>query len=256
MIRQTHKRRAVADRRDALTIEIGPERARVVSWDECHETALITTMPAMTLLSERFLARCVDAASTRGFKELRTGALSPLEQATFLRAGFEVRSELCLLAMSLDAAAPTALRKDASGGVWRFEDYEDGCLEELIDIDRAAFGVNSGFGLPALRESIVATPSTSIRVAVSAQDATEAYAVFGCSTLHGYVQRLAVRPSAQRRGAGFGLLCDGLDWMRRGRAARAFVNTERGNEAALGLYRGMGFEEQGSFLSILSLSLR
>ncbi len=235
---------------------MGPERARVVSWDEGHETALITTMPAMTLLSERFLARCVDAASTRGFKELRTGALSPLEQATFLRVGFEVRSELCLLAMSLDAGVPTSLREDGPGGVWRFKDYEDNCLDELIDIDRAAFGVNSGFGLPALRESIAATPTTSIRVAVSAQGATEAYAVFGRSTLHGYVQRLAVRPSAQRRGAGFGLLCDGLDWMRRDRVGRAFVNTERGNEAALALYRSAGFEEQGSSLSTLSLSLR
>ena len=255
VIRQTHKRRAVADRRDALTIKMGLERARVVSWDEGNESALITTMPAMTLLSERFLARCVDAASTRGFKELRTSALSPLEQATFLRAGFEVRSELCLLAMSLHAAS-TALRVDGPGGVWHFKEHEDSRLEEMIDIDRAAFGVDSGFGLPTLRESIAATPTTSVRVGVSAQGATEAYAVFGRSTLHGYVQRLAVRPSAQRRGAGRGLLCDGLDWMRRGRAGRAFVNTERGNEAALALYRSVGFEEQGSSLSTLSLSLR
>ena len=246
----------MAARRDDSTIIMGPERARVVSWDEGHQSALITTMPAMTLLSERFLARCVDAASTRGFKELRTGALSPLEQATFLRAGFEVRSELRLLSISLDAAPPTAVRKDVPGGVWRFDDYGRSCLEQLVDVDRAAFGVESGFGLPALRESIAATPSTSVRVALSAEGATEAYVVCGRSTVHGYVQRLAVRPSAQRRGAGSGLLCDGLNWMKRSGALRAFVNTERGNEAALALYRSVGFEEQGSSLSTLSLSLR
>jgi ribosomal protein S18 acetylase RimI-like enzyme len=229
---------------------MGAEQARIVPWEEGSRSALITTAPAMTLLSSEFVVHCVEVMAARGFEEVRTGALSPLEEVAFLQAGFEVRSELALLAMSLESAAVAPV----SAG--RFEDYKSRRIDELVDVDRAAFGESFGFGLRALQEAIVATPFASVRVALADAGRLGGYAVFGRSALHGYVQRLAVTPSAQRRGAGRGLLGDGLGWMRRSGVAQVFVNTERSNEAALALYRSAGFEEQRTTLSTLSVSLR
>ena len=249
MIRQTLKRRAVRARADS-TIRLGTERARIVAWGEGCRAALITTAPAMTLLSAHFVAHCVEVAAARGFGELRTGALGPLEQVAFLQAGFEVRSELTILTIRLDTAGA------APDSAWRFADFEQRRFPDLVYLDQAAFGENCGFGISTLREAIAATPSTRIRGALDQAGELKGYALFGRSGFNGYVQRLAVNPSAQRRGAGRGLLADGLGWMSRSGVDRVFVNTERTNAAALALYRSAGFEEQISTLSTLSVTIR
>jgi ribosomal protein S18 acetylase RimI-like enzyme len=69
------------------------------------------------------------------------------------------------------------------------------------------------------------------------------------------VQRLAVHPDAQRHGIGRALLLDGLHWMRRRGVRRAVVNTQLGNDAALNLYRTIGFHHEPSKLSVLSAGL-
>ena len=63
-----------------------------------------------------------------------------------------------------------------------------------------------------------------------------AFAITGVANRVGYLQRLAVDPSAQRRGLGHALVADSLDWMHRRGATTAMVNTAFDNEAALGLY--------------------
>jgi hypothetical protein len=52
------------------------------------------------------------------------------------------------------------------------------------------------------------------------------------------------------------LLLDGLTWMRRTGVARAVVNTQVGNQAALALYLQIGFKEEPVGLSVLSAGLR
>ena len=73
--------------------------------------------------------------------------------------------------------------------------------------------------------------------------AVAGFLVSGRAGRTGYVQRLAVHPSAQRHGLATALLLDSLRWMRRTRVRRAFVNTHVENEAALELYRRHGFVE-------------
>lgn len=81
------------------------------------------------------------------------------------------------------------------------------------------------------------------------------YAICGRSRRDGYVQRLAVASSCRRQGVGRALTLDGLRWLKRWRASSASVNTYEGNEAALGLYRSLGFVEVRPGLVVLTIDL-
>ena len=62
-------------------------------------------------------------------------------------------------------------------------------------------------------------------------------------------------PEAQGHGLGKRLLLDGLHWLRALHAHRIVVNTQMGNDAALGLYQQVGFREDPAGLSVLSAPL-
>ncbi|MAT03701.1 MAG: hypothetical protein CL424_01485 [Acidimicrobiaceae bacterium] len=94
----------------------------------------------------------------------------------------------------------------------------------------------------SLRDVRHATPSSYARVART-DDGIVGFAISGAAGVHGYLQRLAVDPTARRRGAGHDLVLDALEWMRRRGAATALVNTGVTNEAALTLYRSIGFRD-------------
>ncbi len=70
------------------------------------------------------------------------------------------------------------------------------------------------------------------------------YAITGRAGDQGYLQRLAVAAAARRTGVGRALALDGLRWLRRRGVARAVVNTQYGNDAALALYLRIGFQEE------------
>ncbi len=69
------------------------------------------------------------------------------------------------------------------------------------------------------------------------------------------MQRLAVHPSARGQGLGRSLVADVLRWMRRRGAARALVNTQQTNEAALALYVACGFRVLPEGLRVLARPL-
>ena len=58
---------------------------------------------------------------------------------------------------------------------------------------------------------------------------------------YGYIQRLAVHPSAQRSGYGRKLALDTLHWLGSRGMQHALVNTDSTNVAALSLYGSLGF---------------
>ena len=86
----------------ADVIRWGRERARTGRWRGDAEVAFINPMPDAPLPSAEFLRRCLDTLAARGYHRVVTGALSPLEQAGFLAAGFGVEQRLHLLAHRCD----------------------------------------------------------------------------------------------------------------------------------------------------------
>jgi ribosomal-protein-alanine N-acetyltransferase len=62
----------------------------------------------------------------------------------------------------------------------------------------------------------------------------------------GEILNLAVDPGLRRQGAGRALLEAMLDMLKAGGAAQVFLEVRRSNEAAIALYRSMGFVPLGS----------
>jgi ribosomal protein S18 acetylase RimI-like enzyme len=212
--------------------------------------ALINLMPDAPLPSAEFLRRCLDTLAARGYRRVVTGALSPIEQAGFLAAGFAVEKRLHLLGIDLTGGLPPVPPGYPLRRVRR------GRRNDVLAVDQAAFAEFWRFDSAGLWDALHATPSVRYRAAMGPGNAIAAYAICGRSAGRGFVQRLAVGPEFQRSGTGRRLLLDGLHWMRRRGVARALVNTQVGNDAALTLYTRVGFKEEPNGLSVLSAGLQ
>lgn len=230
-------------------IRQGRERARVAPWRGDGSAAVITTLPEAPLLSVDFVRHCLETLARQGFHRVRTSALTPLEQAGFLAAGFAVEEQLRLLGMDLDPsvlAVPPGVRLIA---VHRRR------WGQILQVDGAAFSEFWRFDDAALSVALRATPTVRFRAAAPLLGGIQGYAICGRAGRRGYVQRLAVHPSAQGRGVGRRLLLDGLAWLAGHGTTKAFVNTQVSNRSALSLYRDVGFSEEPVGLCVLSAGL-
>ena len=123
-------------------------------------------------------------------------------------------------------------------------------------VDGAAFAPFWRLDGAGLTEALRAVPTTRFRVTPGRGGAPVGYAISGRAGRQGYLQRLAVDPAHQGQGHGQVLVADALHWMRKPGVARAVVNTQLGNEAALALYGRLGFRLQPSGLAVLRRALR
>lgn len=186
-----------------------------------------------------------------GFAAIRTGALGDAAAAAARHAGYRCIQELALLEHDLLDIPVPAARDDVGGpapsGLAVRRPHHRGDAE-LAAIDVAAFGEEWGLDALGLREVCEATPQHRLRVASG--DASIAFAVSGRAGRSGFLQRLAVHPSAQRQGAATLLVRDSLRWMRRWHVARALVNTHVENGPAMALYLRAGFRLLPSRLGV------
>ena len=229
----------------AQTIERLGERARLATWRGDGIVAHLA--PAATRpLSAEFVTECLDWLRARGFRSVVTSALSTSECEGFLRAGFDLHEHLDLLAHDLGGlpSVPRGLRRARR---------RDRPL--VIEVDAAAFPPFWRLHQGGLDEALVATPSVRFRVAGRGAKGLVGYAIAGRGGDTGYLQRLAVHPSARGRGLGRALVVDALVWLRRRGAQRAMVNTQRTNQGALALYQACGFRLLPEGLSVLARQL-
>jgi ribosomal protein S18 acetylase RimI-like enzyme len=226
------------------TIEQQGERARLASWRADGQVAHLSPT-ALRPLSAAFVDSCLDRLRARGFTFVVTSALSHDECSGFLRAGFDIQEELELLAHDLAAipAVSHRLRRPRRSDRAR-----------VLDVDSVAFDSFWRLHQGGLEDALGATPSVRFRVH-GRRDGLDAYVIGGRGSGTGYVQRLAVHPSARGHGLGRSLVADVLRWMDRRHATRALVNTQKTNEAALSLYRACGFRVLPEGLRVLARAL-
>ena len=226
------------------TIEQHGERARLASWRADGQVAHLSPT-AMRPLSTSFIDSCLERLRARGFTFVVTSALSSEESAGFLKAGFDVQEELELLTHDLEVipGVDHRLRRP-----WRGE------RPRVLTVDAVAFNDFWRLHRGGLEDALGATPSVRFRVH-GRGDRLDAYVIGGRGSGTGYVQRLAVHPDARGRGLGRSLVGDVLRWMQRRGAARALVNTQQTNEAALSLYRACGFRVMPDGLKVLGRSI-
>lgn len=230
-------------------IRWGDESARVSSWRTDGSVALIVPALDARPPTEEFVRRCLYLLSLQGYERVITGALSPREEAGFLAAGFDVHEQLHLLLLDRDEQVPPAPAQPRTRRV--FGRRRDGVLA----LDATAFDPFWRLDRPGLAEALRATPRRRFRVVLGEGRTVVGYAICGSSGSRGFVQRLAVAPTVRRQGIGRRLLLDGLVWLRAQGAGQIAVNTQYGNEAALALYRSVGFRDDPDGLVVLSASL-
>lgn len=221
--------------------------------------ALVLTTVDRPAVPADTVRECLDALARQGRRLAVTGALAPSEQNGFLAAGFRVREHLHLLVHDLAHLRALAERSAQRAVRPRLRRARRGDRAAVLAVDAAAFDDFWRLDDPGLDEAQAATPVSRLRVAETATAGgafgVAGYAVCGRAGPRGYLQRLAVLPSAQRAGVGTALVIDGLSWMRRRGAQRAAVNTQEGNASALALYEHLGFERQAEGLAVLAYDL-
>jgi ribosomal protein S18 acetylase RimI-like enzyme len=195
--------------------------------------------------SSAAVERLLDHLRDAGYREVVTNALAPGTSLPLVDVGFAVRGRLHLLVHDLtELPRPSGLTR-------RSRTSE---RDEILAVDAAGFDEFWRFDDVGLHEAVHATPRSHLRVAAP-DSRIIGYALFGRAAKDGYVQRLAVEPSAQGQGVGQALLVDGMHWLRDRGATRALVNTQEGNERALDLYLRSGFQRLPVGLCVLGREL-
>jgi ribosomal protein S18 acetylase RimI-like enzyme len=232
-------------------LQWGRERVRAGAWRGNATIAYVHPVPGSPLPSSEFVRRCLRTLARQGYARVVTGALAPFEQVAFRAAGFEPSEHLHLLSHDLRSLPPAPPSAELGITLRRATRNDRG---EVLTVDGLAFDSFWRLDDAGLDEAISATPHSRFRVAMVG-DRLTGYAITGRAGRRGYLQRLAVHPSAQRRGVGTVLVVDALRWLRRWRAERAMVNTQLGNDRALALYERVGFHRESSGLAVLAADL-
>lgn len=228
-------------------LRLGAERVRIGPWRNNPEIGQITPVAGMAPPSPSAIQAAVACLRDRGCREVLTAAVGPYEQPAFERAGFTPREHLHLMGHDLERLEPPVL-----GSAGRPRRAHRSEWDDVVRLDAAAFAAFWHLDEAGLVDALVATPASRLRV-VGTPPA--GYAISGRAGNRGYLQRLAVHPDHQRRGIGRALALDGLRWMRRRGAVKAYVNTQVGNDAAVVLYLSLGFQFESGGLVVFGRSL-
>ena len=238
-----------------------PVRARLGSWPYDPAVAHLVLLDHHMVPDDSDVANWIRAATLQGATSLRTGALFPESSQAFEQAGFHAIDTLSLLECNLKSSLPVKLstsrftRQNTSkqrGATLRRLRLAD--LGKAAEVDGRAFESPWNNDPDTLTEICRATPHYRSR-AIAEDGHMVAFAISGRTSSCGYIQRLAVDPSAQRRGLGHSLVVDSLEWMLRRNVGQVMVNTATDNHGAISLYRSIGFETRPETLVILEISI-
>jgi GNAT superfamily N-acetyltransferase len=221
--------------------------ARVGPW-RGHLDVAHLVLGSQTPASSDAVNDCASRLRASGYRAVVTSAVTAADSLPFLDAGFEVREKLHLLEHRLESLPPILdglpIRR-----AWR------GDRAAVVDLDTRSFDEFWKLDTEGLREALRATPAVRFRVGQDPDGDVAAYAITGRAGRHGYLQRIAVDPTIRRMGWGRALVADSLRWLARHDAARALVNTQLDNDAAVRLYTSCGFQQLPAGLCVLGRNL-
>lgn len=211
---------------------------RVRCWPSQPRTAQLVLYQQSRLPTTADLARWCTELQARGFQAVRTSALGPAASLRVEAGGFHVVQELALLQHDDPRSVPAPQRRLAGTTFGRLLVPED---TDAATVDLAAFGPEWSLDAAALADVRRATPRHRGRAARDTDGRLVGFALTGRDSRLGFLQRLAVHPTAQRQGIALELVRDSLRWSARWRTHQVLVNTPTHNEPALALYERVGF---------------
>ena len=214
--------------------------------------------------------------SARGCHRVRSNAIAERFIDAAHRAGFEVAQRLVLLRRDMHGAdgvanafTPDDDRGDGRHGVdGRVECGVHGvihsdeftyrgptprsrlAIEECARVDAVSFAESWSLDAAALRDAATATPRHRFVVS-RVDDTVVGFVLSGADSRYGFIQRLAVDPTARNHGVATSLLTASLRWLSTPLIETTWVNTEPTNEAALRLYARVGFHRHHEGLVVV-----
>lgn len=198
--------------------------------------------PAATLRLERgsseFVRSCTEALFELGAPAVWSSPVNTHGRRMWERAGFALGRQLLLMERSL-------ARPIAQPGI----EPRRGSVEEALPVDSEAFDDEWRIGRLGLEDALSATVRSRLLVIDTAE--ISGFSIVGVTGAAGYLQRIAVRPSAAGSGAGRSLLRSSMLWARMAGARQMLLNTQPDNDRAATLYRSEGFVELPDRLSVL-----
>lgn len=222
------------------------------AWPSDATVAHLIFVDHQTPPSRTDLAEAIAHAGRKGARAIRTSAMFPDATRVVLAEGFTPIDRLALLHRSLHDD-PTE-HHPVTRADHRVAPLRSWHLAACAKVDRDAFGLMWGNSPASLRDIRNATPLHHARL-IRTSRAVGGFAISGAAADTGYLQRLAVAPEYRRLGLARRLTIDSLDWMRGRGLRQAMVNTGIDNDAALSLYRSLGFEALPDELTIAELQL-
>lgn len=208
------------------------------------------------------VANILERVRATGARRVRTGILFPPAADVFARHGFITADSLRLLERGSTADASTDASQRATSQIHQIRNLSLGwwaarspCgIRAAAEVDQRAFGPTWGYDARAVRAIGTATPLRRAR-AVCLSRQLAGYLVAGIAAHTGYIQRLAVDPSAQRQGIARALVVDALAWTTDHGVQSVLVNTGIDNIPAQELYLSLGFDVRPELLTIAERDL-
>lgn len=198
--------------------------------------------------------------SARGYQSLRSPAVDALTAQTFKRFGFQEIHTLTVL--SLGPAELSRMQATATASTqvrtlrWGVDSLRATArVAQALAVDRAAFGEAWCLDLDAWRDTVRATPRHRVLGVDARGTGLIGFAVCGLLGDDGFLQRLAVHPRHQRQGVGASLVREAARWVAGRGGRRVLVNTKPDNDAALQMYRSLGFRDLPEALMVMECPL-
>lgn len=228
--------------------------ARVRPWPDDPTTALLTVIDPWSPALAAEVPEWIRHLRNHGYRTIRTNAIDVAAAPTLRRHGFDVTQELTVLSLGRVALRRRVAPGPGPGRIktlrWRRPPSRDRHMREVLALDRQCFDGGWHLDTAALREAITATPRYRARI-LEHEGHVIGYLIAGRAEDRGFLQRLGIHPAWRRQGGARILIADALDWLDHHRITSVLVNTLVTNQAALDLYRSIGFQVRPDGLVVL-----
>lgn len=217
------------------------------AWRNRPETAAIYHVSGTAREREKLVREVSSERTAAGVEKVVTLLLTEPSAGDYRRWGFHEVCRIVMLERSLLREIPDP---DGRADGLEIEDFKPSRMQEVLEIDHSAFEPFWRLDERTLLE-IAASCRYNVFLTVRVEGNTAGYVIGGARNRLGYLQRLGVAPAFQGRGLGKILACELLRRLRDVGTVAVLVNTQDYNQAALSLYRSLGFLERPGFRYIM-----